>query len=307
MDAAAKPGHDGKMTFLPRSPAAGMALVAFGAIGFGLMPLFARTAYAEGLPPLSLLVWRFALASLCLLPFAPRLLAARRDALVAIATGIGYMGMTFFYFLALEHLTVALTVLILFTYPLFAILVGWLFFREALTMGNAAAALLVLVAALLILSPGLDRNVHLPAIGMAFIPPLAYAVFVHVAAKRLSRAAIPVRLGGVFLGGLIAMLALAPILEGGVVVPASPLAWAAAAALALISTVGALGLLLIGAPAAGAERTAIAGAGELVTALAVGVLAYGESIDLRTLMGAGLIVIALVLAARSQSRPHAEG
>ncbi|HLT78337.1 MAG TPA: hypothetical protein VKZ87_13215 [Ferrovibrio sp.] len=45
-------------------PVTGMALVALGAVGFGLMPLFARTAYAEGLLPLSLLAWRFAIATL---------------------------------------------------------------------------------------------------------------------------------------------------------------------------------------------------------------------------------------------------
>lgn len=162
-----------------------MAFVALGAIGFGLMPLFARTAYADGLPPLSLLSWRFAIAFLCLLPFLPRMLAAKSDMLVAVIAGAGYMGTMFFYFLALQHLTVALTVLILFTYPLFTILLGWLVFRARLTWQNAVAALLVLVAALLILSPaGIDGHANPLAVGMAFIPPLAYAVFMHLAARR---------------------------------------------------------------------------------------------------------------------------
>ena len=278
-----------------------MALVAFGAIGFGLMPLFARTAYAEGLSPLSLLSWRFGIATLCLLPFLPRMLAARLDMLVATLAGAGYMGTMFFYFLALQHLTVALTVLILFTYPLFTILIGWLVLRERLTWPNAIAALLVLVAALLILAPaGLGQEIHLFAVGMAFVPPVAYAVFMHVAAKPLSSMAIPVRLGGVFLGGLLAMLALGLLMDGGIAMPATATGWAATVALAVISTVGALGLLLLGAPAAGAERTAIAGASELVTALLVGVLAFGEALQPTTLVGAGLIVGAILLAARSR-------
>ncbi|WP_298721067.1 DMT family transporter [uncultured Ferrovibrio sp.] len=282
-----------------RSPLLGMALVTLGAVGFGLMPLFARTAYDEGLTPLSLLVWRFALACLCLLPFIRRFLAAPRDMAVAVTAGAGYMGTMFFYFLALKQLTVALTVLILFTYPLFTILIGWLAFGERLTVANAVAAALVLIAAILILSPtGFGNGADLVSIGMAFIPPLAYALFMHIAAKRLSRVAIPVRLGGVFLGGLIAMLILGIAVDGGIEAPASALAWGASAALAVISTVGALGLLLLGAPIAGAERTAIAGASELVTALAVGVIAYGESLDWRTLLGAALIVGAIILAGR---------
>lgn len=280
-------------------PVTGMALVALGAVGFGLMPLFARTAYAEGLLPLSLLAWRFAIATLCLLPFAGRMLAARRDMLAAIAAGAFYMGVNLFYFLALRELTVALTVLILFTYPLFTILLGWLVFRERLTWPNAMAALLVLLAALLILSPaGLGEHTNWSGIAMAFVPPVAYAIFIHIAAKRLAGMAVPVRLGGVFLGGLLAMLVLGLVLDGRIAVPATPLAWFATAGLALVSTVGALGLLLIGAAIAGAERAAIAGASELVMALLIGAIAFGESLEPAMLIGAGLIMVAITLAAR---------
>lgn len=277
-----------------------MALVAFGAIGFGLMPLFARTAYADGLPPLSLLSWRFGIAFLCLLPFLRAMLAARGDMLVAVLAGAGYMGINLFYFLALQHLTVALTVLILFTYPLFVILIGVIFFRERLTWQTANAALLVLVAAILILAPaGLGEHVNPLAIGMAFIPPVGYAIFVHAAAKRLSRIAIPVRLGGVFLGGLVAMLILGMIMDGHIAMPASTAGWRATIGLAIVSTVVALGLLLYGAPIAGAERTAIAGASELVTALIVGAVAYHEALEPTMLAGAALIVGAILLAARA--------
>lgn len=283
-----------------------MALVAFGAIGFGLMPLFARTAYAEDMPALSLLIWRFAIASLCLLPFMGRLLAARRDTLIAVAAGAFYMGVNLFYFLALKQLTVALTVLILFTYPLFTILMGWVIFRERVTWPTAIAALLVLLAALLILSPaGLGTEMNWTGIGMAFIPPVAYAAFVHIAAKRLGSMAIPVRLGGVFLGGLLAMLVLGFVLDGRIVVPATPAGWAATVALGVVSTVVALGLLLVGASIAGAERSSIAGSSELVTALLVGAIAYGETLDTRTLIGAGLIIVAIALAARP-GRPGTE-
>ena len=228
--------------------------------------------------------------------------------LVAILAGAGYMGINLFYFLALQRLTVALTVLILFTYPLFTILIGWLGFRERLTRPNAVAPLLVLLAAILILAPaGFGESIDMTGIAMAFVPPAAYALFVHIAARRLSRMAIPVRLGGVFLGGLIAMLVLGLVIDGRIVAPASPAGWGATVALALLSTVFALGLLLYGAPIAGAERTAVAGASELVTALIVGVVAYDEALSGTMLVGAGLIIGAILLAARGEAnRPHAD-
>lgn len=278
-----------------------MALVGFGAIGFGLMPLFIRAAYAEGQTPLSLLVWRFAIAAGCCLPLLGYVLKARRDFLIALVAGGSYMGSMLFYFVALQHLSVALTVLILFTYPLFTILVGWLAFGEKLTRTNLIAASLVLAAAALILSPETMGDAPLLPVLLGFIPPLAYSIFIHVAARRLSLITLPVRLSGVFTGGLLAMLALSLIWEGGVVWPASPIAWGAAAALAIISTFGALGLLLLGAPIAGPERSAIAGAGELITSLLVGLLAFAEPISLSMAGGAALILAAILVSARNSS------
>ncbi|WP_374634170.1 DMT family transporter [Ferrovibrio sp.] len=292
-------------------PLAGMLLVAFGSIGFGVMPLFARTAYAEGLTPLSLMVWRFGIAVLCCLPLLPHLLRRdgnqRRDLRFAVIAGACYIGSMVFYFVALQYLSVALTVLILFTYPLFTILVGWLGFREKLTLRNAVAALLVLLAATLILWPSLSAEAGLNdqqklAVLLAFIPPFAYAVFVHVAARRMGGMTIRTRLGGVFFGGLLTMVAMTLVVEGSIILPASPLAWAACAALAIFSTFGSLGLMMVGAPMAGAERSSIAGAGELVTALLVGLLAYNEAVTMNTLMGAALILLAIAVAAQGSDQ-----
>jgi len=291
---------------LPR-PLAGMLLVGIGAIGFGVMPLFARTAFADGLTPLSLMVWRFGIAVACCLPLLPHLLrrdgSQRSDLRFAVMAGASYIGSMVFYFVALQYLSVALTVLILFTYPLFTILVGWLGFREKLTLRNAIAALLVLLAASLILLPSLAGQTMLNdqqklAVLLAFIPPAAFAVFVHVAAKRMGRMTIPTRLGGVFFGGLLIMLTATFAVEGSVILPASPIAWAACAALAIFSTFGSIGLMMVGAPMAGAERSAIAGASELITSLLVGLLAFNEALSWNILLGAGLILLAILIAAQ---------
>ncbi|MBP7066555.1 hypothetical protein, partial [Ferrovibrio sp.] len=87
-----------------------------------------------------------------------------------------------------------------------------------------------------------------------------------------------------------------------IILPASPLAWAACAALAIFSTFGSLGLMMVGAPMAGAERSSIAGAGELVTALLVGLLAYNEAVTMNTLMGAALILLAIAVAAQGSDQ-----
>lgn len=288
----------------------GMLLVAFGSIGFGVMPLFARTAFADGLTPLSLMVWRFGIAVACCLPLLPHLLRRdgnqRSDLRFAVIAGACYIGSMVFYFVALQYLSVALTVLILFTYPLFTILVGWLGFREKLTLRNAIAALLVLLAATLILWPSLTEKDALNdqqklAVLLAFIPPFAYAVFVHVAARRMGGMTIRTRLGGVFFGGLLIMLTATLAVEGAIAVPASLLGWASCAALAVFSTFGALGLMMVGAPMAGAERSSIAGASELITALLVGLLAFNEALTANTLLGAGLILLATFVAAQDSA------
>lgn len=122
-----------------RADLAGIAAAVVGAALFSTKPVLIKFAYADGsVDAITLLALRLAMS----LPFylAIGLFAVRRAAtlsprlLVAImANGLlGYFIASLLDFIALEHITAQLERLVLFTYPIFVVILGALFFDQPL-------------------------------------------------------------------------------------------------------------------------------------------------------------------------------
>jgi len=112
----------------------GVAFVLVSAFCFGLLPIFARLAYPQGVLVNELLLTRFVLAFVLI--GIPLLLSrklvrpGRKDLLILIGLGsIGYFLQSFLYFRAIVTISVSIASLILYTYPalvtLSAYLLGW--------------------------------------------------------------------------------------------------------------------------------------------------------------------------------------
>jgi uncharacterized membrane protein len=100
--------------------ATGVALVAVSATGFGTRAIFARVAYDAGGDPLSVLFLRLALAAVVM----AAVMVARGEpwprggtlaALVALG-GLGHVGESLAYFVALEYASAGLVALLLYLY-----------------------------------------------------------------------------------------------------------------------------------------------------------------------------------------------
>lgn len=113
-------------------------VVASGAC-FGLLGLFGKSAFERGFTPGELLSLRFSIAALMMffgyLLFEHTLLKLpRKYILYSLALGIlGYALFSSCYFMALQGVSASLTVLLLYTYPLFVALFSILFFKEKIT------------------------------------------------------------------------------------------------------------------------------------------------------------------------------
>jgi len=129
----------------------GYLLAMAGATLFSTKAIFIKLAYVERADPLLMLAWRMIFS----LPFflgvgAWALYAARRDGkdwpragmvIRALMVGlIGYYLAMVLDFEALLHITAQLERLALFTYPMFLLFIGALFFGSKLTPGQAIAA-----------------------------------------------------------------------------------------------------------------------------------------------------------------------
>ncbi len=278
----------------------GTALIFAAAAGFGLNPLFARLLFAEGIGAEAASLYRFALPLLLTLPFLrvghDERPEAARMVLLGIANAFGILG----FFHALETIPAATAILIYYTYPAFNVAVGWLFFGRRPTREALAAAALVVIAASLAVAPEAPTRGEAIAVAAAFIAPLVYAVMIQYLAAP-ARPMAPARRIAVSVLGHMLVLLPAAMLSGQ-----NPLAPATLAALSTQGVVAILGLgllaaalpqylFLLGAPLAGPNRTAIAGAAELAVAIVTGALLMGETVNRLEVTAILLMLVALLL------------
>lgn len=280
---------------------AGFALLVLAAFAFSTLGPLTRTAYEGGGTPLSVLAIRYTVAALLLwagrrLAGAPTRQPAPRTVRL-LALGVLYAASAYGLFVAFQSLPLGLTILLFYTYPLWVTLFSWALGERVgrgrwLALGSALAGLVLIVG---FQGGALDARGVVGALAAA----LLIAAFL-VASGRLMRGSPPlVVLAHVLLGaaGVYGGLAVA----SGVSLALTPVAWAAALAVAVVPTVLALGAMLGGVARLGAGRAVIVSALEPVLATVWGAVLYGERLSALQLVGGLLVVVALVLNARRPS------
>jgi drug/metabolite transporter (DMT)-like permease len=274
----------------------GLGLVTLAAAGFGTSPFFAGVLYRTGLEPELVTLLRFGVPALLLAPFLRlhSVLAAEgaRMAVLGAANAAGMLA----YFRALESLPVSTAVLVYYTYPLFSVLIGWTVYGHRPTRETLSAIALVVTAVVLAVSPqtlSLDQRDRL---ALCFLAPLVFAVIIQYLATPIRPMAPVQRLGTSLLGHLAVLV---PVVLS-TTAPVARLAgvgaggWLAVAGIGILSAALPQYLFTVGAPRAGAERTTVAGAVELVVAVLLGALAFGEAIGRNEAVAVVLVIIALV-------------
>ena len=265
--------------------------VSFGAI-------FVRLAAA---PALAVAFYRVALASLLLLPFAgpdarrswPALDARRRALLIGAGLALALHFAT--WIASLSYTTVASSVLLVNTAPLFAVVLSRLFLHEKPSPTVLAAIPVAFVGAALIAygdwsgSPG-----SLLGNGLALFGAVTVALY-QVIGRGL-RDALPLNAYVLGVWGTAAV-ALAALARGtGVVLGGYPLrTWIAFLALAVVPTLGGHGLVNKSLRAVPAPTVGLFLLGEPVIASLLAWLLFHETPGAWTLSGGAVVLAALVL------------
>lgn len=300
------------MTSLSLSPrrapvaAAPTLVILLAAVGFGLVPLFAKHLQALGVSSPAIALYRFCFSALATAPFLPYARAKRGQALVVVASGVfvglGWIG----YLEAVQNVTVAAAGVVYMSYPLFALAFAWLFAGQRPGGRALAAGLLVLSAALLLLDPDQLSTSGVHALLWSLPAPMSFGLVVVVLSCLVSRLDGLERLACVMLG---ASLGLAPLAAAGTgagsALPGSVAGWALVLGLAAVTALLPQLLYVLACRHVGPARTSAAGAFELPTMFAVGWLAFGEPLSLAELAAGSLILAATLVAPAVRPDPHA--
>ena len=155
----------------------GVASVALGAVGFGLLPVFLEYLRADGVDSGSSLVARFVGSAIPLALWVFIRRPAWRGVGLALVAGVGIGGGTIFLFEGYARLPASIAILVFYTYPVFTLALARAVFGTPIERRMLAAIAMVVLAAGLILSPGSIEPGLLPVVLATFGAPLGYGVY----------------------------------------------------------------------------------------------------------------------------------
>jgi drug/metabolite transporter (DMT)-like permease len=283
-------------------------VVVVSAACFGTLAVLAPLAYEAGAEPLPLLAWRFFFASLLLAALATardrRALRVpkedlRRYAMLAL-TGYGAASVCFFY--ALTFVDAAVVAVLLYAYPAFVTVAGWLFMGQRAdgVQGLAVAVTFVGCALVVGLGGGDAGSIAWQGVVLGLGAAVGYTLFNLLSARWLPGRSRLTMMAYTF--GIAALLpAFGAIAAGGVsaLSPADwePLAWWLLAAIVLVPTFAAVVLYLEGIRGLGPSQAAVISTVEPLFTIVLATLVWPEQkLTVLQLLGAALVLGGVVIA-----------
>ncbi len=291
----------------PSSPprrAAGLLLVLYSALGFGLLPIFALLAYRGGIDVITLLAVRFVLSAVVLLAF---LLGRGRRALARLAgvlpglvgLGLCYTLQSGFYFSAVRYISASLASILLYSYPAFVCLLAFFIEREKLTARTLAALAVSLAGVALVLGSSLG-TAHPAGVLLALGASVVYSVYITLA-NRVLRRVEP-------LSVLAVVTLVTSVLYVGVGLAAgrlsfafAPSTWLPIGLMITVSTLLAIPAFFRGIEILGSSKASIVSMTEPLFTIGVSVLLFGDRLGWQQVLGGALVLGGTALVTTSRS------
>ncbi len=272
-----------------------LAAVCYGTNPFGALPL-----YEEGVNTASVLFYRFTMAVVMLgvmLVVQRKSFRINRQELKVLGSlGVLFAASCLTYYESFLLMDAGIASTILFVYPVMVAGIMALFFKERITFSTVTAILLALGGIGLLYQGDGETALSTAGIVLVILSALCYAVYIVVVNQshiRMSSLKLTFYVLLICVFALLAYSFTSPELH--LQLPPSPRAWFYACWLGLVPTILSLVLMTIAVHEVGATPTAIMGALEPLTAVAIGVLVFGETLTLQLIIGILLILSAVLL------------
>ena len=282
----------------------GVFLILISGISFGAAAIFARFTYEAGTDPITLLFLRFGIASICmiLMMLVRRLPLPRGQILLGLVLmgALGYVGQSFCYFTALTLVSAGLVALLLYLYPAIVTVLAMMILKEPVSKSKILALLSALIGTVLTIGPvggGQPLGIVL-GLGAAFI----YSIYILVGSK-ITKPGTAIQSSTVIITSAAIVFGVL-ILIRGASFPTTFFGWSSASALALISTVLAIVTFLAGLERVGPTNAATLSTIEPVVTVVLAALILDESITPLRILGGLMILLAVIILARSELPVH---
>ena len=297
----------------------GYVFAALAAASYGTNPVFAKPLYADGMNPDSVLLFRYAfgIALLGLLMIwngwrrhnlSTAFRVSRHSLPQLVILGILMALSSLTLFLSYNYMPVGIASTLLFTYPILVAVIMTLVYHEPMSWLVVICLLLATSGVGMLCEQGETplntSNLSNSPWGVSpfmigallvLLSSLSYAIYLVGLNKTRVRtiASMPVTFYVLCFGFLLFVWRIC--FGGAFTLPQHGVMWLNLIALGLLPTVVSLLLTAWAIQRIGSTQTALFGALEPVTAVALGIIFLGESINLREFMGMVLIFVSVTL------------
>jgi len=277
----------------------GVVFVLTSAFCFGLLPIFARLAYSQGVLVNELLFTRFVLGfvfiGILLLLSRTLVKPGRKDLLMLVGLGsIGYFLQSFLYFRAIVTISVSIAELILYTYPALVTLSAYLLGWEKTSAKIVFSVALSLSGLVLVADPSFQSlsSGELLALGAA----ITYTLYIVISTRVLQR--VKGEVAAFYVMGSAALsFAFLGMFTGTLRYRWTPEGWLWVVMVSVVCTAIAVTLFFRGIALIGSSRSSLISLFEPTTTVFFAYLIFGESLTTFQWLGAAMILMGAAIAA----------
>lgn len=277
----------------------GYVFAVVAAVCYGLNPLFALPLYDEGMQPLSVLFYRFSIATVVLfvmIAFGKESFKVSiKELLLSMFMGLMFAGSSITLFKSFTVMDAGIASTLLFTYPLIVVILSRIFFKEK--VGKITiVSIFVAFAGVLFLYKGED-GAAISSLGLflIFTSAMSYAIYLIGVNRSVLSKMSSVKL--TFYASATELVLLFLLLRCGSDLQMLPSVGALinVSGLGVFTTVVSLVLVTKGIHLIGSTPASIIGALEPITALLVSVFVIGSELTMLNVVGVLLILFSVIL------------
>jgi len=276
----------------------GVSCGVLAAVCYGTNPLGALPLYEEGVNTSSVLFYRFSLAvvmlGMILLVEHKTLALTRHELKVLFLLGILFALSSITYYQSFHFMDAGIASTVLFVYPVMVAVIMASCFHEKVTLSTVLAIVFSLGGIGLLYQGDMGSSLSVTGFLLVMLSALTYAVYIVVVNQSHIQMSSLKLTFYVLLFCMLTLMAYSfTSPELTLQLPPSQRTWAYACWLGLVPTVLSLVLMTIAVHEVGATSTAIMGALEPMTAVAIGIMIFSELLTVRLTVGIIAILIAV--------------
>ena len=278
------------------------------AIAYGLNPLGALYLYQDGFTVSSVLFYRYSIAVVGLIimmlvkrePFG----ITRRELGIVGLLGVLFAISSITLYSSFLHMEAGIACTILFVYPIMVAVIMGIFFKEQVRFATIVSIVLALCGIALLYQGDGTTTLSTWGVVLVLLSSLSYAIYIVIVNRsQLKMSAVKLTLYVMIIGA--ATVALNSLFNAGCgalqpLTTTTQLAFSLM--LGIVPTLISLVTMAIAVRLIGSTPTAIMGALEPVTAVAIGAMVFDERLTSRLILGIAMILVAVVIIIISNTR-----